>query len=133
MTTPGEQTSAWRVVDIVVAAVVAVIAGFAVGDAELVPTWPAHAWLITLALTSQVLGWLLITVSLPRLPAVLTSIILLVQPVTTVFLAGVLLGEAPSLEQLAGVALVITGIAIASIPLRRVRALSSALSVGLRR
>ena len=48
-----------------VAAVVAVIAGLAVGEADLVPSWPAHAWLITLALTSQVLGWLLIAVLAP--------------------------------------------------------------------
>ena len=48
-----------------------------------------------LALSSQVLGWLLISVSLPRLPAVLTSIVLMLQPVCTVFLGAVLLSEAP--------------------------------------
>src|SRR4051794_18238060 len=40
----------------VVATVAAVIAGVAIGEADLVPTWPAHGWLLTLALTSQVLG-----------------------------------------------------------------------------
>ena len=40
-----------------------------------------------LALTSQVLGWLLISVSLPRLPAALTSVLLLVQPIGSVLLA----------------------------------------------
>ena len=39
-----------------VATVIAVAAGLAVGDVDLVPSWPAHAWLVTLALTSQVLG-----------------------------------------------------------------------------
>ena len=63
----------------------------------------------------------------------LTSIILLVQPVATVGLAGVLLGEAPSSAQLLGVALVIGGIAIATVPFQRVRALSSARAVGVRR
>ena len=44
------------------------VAGLAIGEVDLVPAWPAHGWLVVLALTSQVLGWLLITVSLPRLP-----------------------------------------------------------------
>ena len=51
----------------------------------------------------------------------MTSIILLVQPVLTVGLAMVLLGERPSLAQLAGVALVVGGIAVATVPLARVR------------
>jgi hypothetical protein len=51
-----------------VATVVAAIAGLAIGDVDLVPSWPAHGWLVVLALTSQVLGWLLITVSLPAAP-----------------------------------------------------------------
>ncbi len=88
-----------------VATVAAVIAGLAVGEADLVPTWPAHGWLLVLALSSQVLGWLLITVSLPRLPAALTSVTLTIQPVGSVFLGVILLGENPSLLQLAGVVL----------------------------
>jgi drug/metabolite transporter (DMT)-like permease len=97
-----------------VAAIASVVAGWAIGDVDLVPSWPAHAWLATLALTSQVLGWLLISVSLPRLPAVITSVLLMVQPVASVFLGAVLLGEDPSLEQLAGVAVVLAGILLAT-------------------
>ena len=67
-----------------------------------------------LALSSQVLGWLLISVSLPRLPALLTSIVLMLQPVSAVFLAALLLSEAPSSVQLLGVAIVIAGVAFAS-------------------
>ena len=66
------------------------------------PSWPSHGWLALLAVTSQVLGWLLISVSLPRLPAALTSVLLLVQPVGSVALAIVILGEDPSALQLAG-------------------------------
>src|SRR5437763_4128311 len=51
------------------ATVICIAAGLVIGDAHLVPTWPSAGWLVTLALTSQVVGWLLITVSLPRLPA----------------------------------------------------------------
>jgi len=93
-----------------VAAVVAVAAGLAVGDADLVPSWPAHAWLVTLALTSQVVGWLLITVSLPRLPAALTSVTLTIQPVGSVLLGVILLSEEPTPLQLAGVACIIAAL-----------------------
>jgi drug/metabolite transporter (DMT)-like permease len=103
-----------------VATVAAVIAGFAVGEADLVPTWPAHGWLVTLALTSQVLGWLLITVSLPRLPAALTSVTLTIQPVGSVLLGVILLGEEPSLLQLGGVACILGG--LLTVARRRVRA-----------
>jgi drug/metabolite transporter (DMT)-like permease len=93
-----------------VATVAALIAGIALGEADLVPTWPAHAWLVTLALTSQVLGWLLITVSLPRLPAALTSVTLTIQPVGSVLLGVILLGEHPSALQLGGVACILAGL-----------------------
>ena len=75
------------------------------------------------ALTSQVLGWLLISVSLPRLPAVITSIVLMLQPVSTVFLGVVLLDEAPSTVQISGVAVVLAGVAFATV---RPRALARA-------
>ena len=57
----------------------------------------------------------------------LTSIILLSQPVATVGLSMVLLGEAPSPTQLAGVGLVVGGIAVATLggrPAARQRARS---------
>jgi len=97
-----------------VATVVAIAAGALLGEVDLVPSWPAHGWLLTLALTSQVLGWLLIVVALPRLPASLTSIVLTVQPVGSVLLGIVLLGEDPALAQLAGVAVIVAGIVIAT-------------------
>jgi drug/metabolite transporter (DMT)-like permease len=100
-----------------VATVVAAIAGLAIGDVDLVPSWPAHGWLVVLALTSQVLGWLLITVSIPRLPAALTSVTLTIQPVCSVLLGVILLGEDPSALQLAGVACILAG--LVSIALRR--------------
>ena len=48
--------------------VVALIAGLVVGDLDLVPSWPSHFWLILVGLTSQSIGYLLISMSLPRLP-----------------------------------------------------------------
>jgi drug/metabolite transporter (DMT)-like permease len=97
------------------AAVFSALGGIAVGDIDWVPEPESQAWLVLLALTSQVLGWLLISVSLPRLPAVLTSILLMLQPVSTVFLGALLLSEAPSAVQLAGVAIVIAGVAVATV------------------
>lgn len=104
------------------AAVVALVIGAALGEVDLTPGLEATAWLVTLALTSQVLGWLLISVSLPRLPAALTSVLLTVQPVGSVLLGVVLLAEAPSPYQLAGVAVVIAGILVATAGRRARRA-----------
>ena len=98
----------------VTAAFVSAGAGALLGDVDLVPTWPAHGWLLALALNSQVLGWLLISVSLPRLPAAVTSVMLMLQPTTAVLLGMVLLDERPSAVQLAGVAVVVVGVALAA-------------------
>jgi drug/metabolite transporter (DMT)-like permease len=100
-----------------VSAVVSAAAGALLGDVDLVPSWPAHGWLVLLALTSQVVGWLLISVSLPRLPAALTSVLLLIQPVGAVALAIVILGERPSALQLAGVVVVLAGVLLATLKL----------------
>lgn len=104
--------------------VVAAIAGAIIGDLDLAPSWPSHAWLALLGVTSQSAGYLLISMSLPRLPAALVSIILLVQPVATVLLARVLLDEIPSVFQAGGVLLIIGGIALATLPVARLRDLA---------
>jgi drug/metabolite transporter (DMT)-like permease len=92
-----------------VAAVFCLLAALVIGT-DLVPSWPAHAWLVLLALSSQVLGWMLITVSLPRLPAALTSVTLTIQPVGSVVLGIVLLSEEPSALQLLGVVCILGGL-----------------------
>ena len=92
------------------AAIVALGAGLALGRADLEPSWPAHGWLLTLALSSQVLGWLLISTSLPRLPAALTSVLLTLQPAGSLVLGALLLGEEPTLLQLAGAAAVLAAL-----------------------
>lgn len=103
-------------------AVTGLILGLIFGGLDLTPGWAAFGWLVLLALVAQVTAGQLILVSLPRLPAVLTSLILLAQPVATVVLAMVLLGESPSPGQLAGVGLVLVGLVVASLgPSRPVR------------
>jgi drug/metabolite transporter (DMT)-like permease len=102
--------------DATLAATAAILpAGWALGELELAPTWPEHGWLVTLALTSQVLGWLFISIALPRVPAAVTSVVLSLQPVASVVLAIVLLDERPSHVQLAGIVVVVAGILLATV------------------
>ena len=95
-------------------ALVVLPAGWLLGELELRTSWEAFAWLVTLALTSQVLGWLLIAAALPQAPAALGSVVLTLQPVAAVLLAIVLVDEDPSAVQLAGVAVVLCGIVLAT-------------------
>jgi drug/metabolite transporter (DMT)-like permease len=104
-----------------VTAVIALGFGLAVGDIDLVPSMPAHAYLIAVGVLSQSIGYLMVQLSLPRLPAAITSVLLFVQPVTTIVLGAILFQEALSGWQLAGVALVLGGIAVATGTWRRLR------------
>jgi drug/metabolite transporter (DMT)-like permease len=94
--------------------------GAVVGDLDLTPSWSATGWLILLALSSQVVGWLLISVSLPRLPAVVTSILLTLQPVCSVVFAALIVSESPSALQLAGAACILAGLVTATVGRRPV-------------
>ncbi len=96
--------------------------GLVVGDLDLTPSWSATGWLILLALSSQVVGWLLISTSLPRLPAAVTSILLTLQPVCSVAFAALIVDESPSLLQLAGATCILAGLVIATLGRRPVRA-----------
>ena len=75
-------------------------------------TFPSHIWLITLALGSQVIGWLLITTVLSRLPVLEISILLVLQPILTVIWGLILFTELPSPVQWIGVVLVLSGITV---------------------
>jgi drug/metabolite transporter (DMT)-like permease len=97
-----------------VAGLACVPIGLVIGNLEWPPGWAAQGYLVLLALSSQVLGWLLISVTLPRLPAALTSVLLTFQPVLSVIFAGAILGESPSALQLVGVAAILSGLLIAS-------------------
>jgi drug/metabolite transporter (DMT)-like permease len=97
-----------------VAVVVCAALGPVSGGVDLTPSWPAHGWLVLLAVSAQVVGWLLIAVSLPRVPAALTSVILLLQPVASVLLAAAVLDERPSPVQLLGCVIVLAGVVTAS-------------------
>jgi drug/metabolite transporter (DMT)-like permease len=95
-------------------ALFAALGGLAVGDIDLLPGIESQLWLLLLALSSQVLGWLLISTSLPRLPALLTSILLMLQPVGTMLLGMLIFSESPSTLQLTGVVVVLAGVGFAA-------------------
>ncbi len=96
------------------AALTASVIGVIWGDARFIPVWPGAGWLIVLALSSQVLGWLLITISLPRLPAAHTSLLLMIQPVGSMILGAVIFAQRPSALQLLGVVVVLSAVVLAS-------------------
>ena len=95
------------------AALTSLVLGALLGELVL-PSLPALGWLVALAVSAQVIGWLLISSSLPRLPAALTSVLLLAQPVGSMAIAGLLLDETPSLVQYAGAVAILVGVLVAT-------------------
>lgn len=96
------------------ATVVAALIGVGIGDARFIPVWPGTLWLVLLALGSQVLGWLAISTSLPRLPAATTSLLLMIQPVGSMLLGALIFSERPSLTQIGGVVLLLGAVVCAT-------------------
>ena len=94
--------------------------GLAVGGLDLAPSLTALVPLVAYGVVSQSVGYLAIQAALPRLPAAISSVLLLVQPVATLVLGVVLLGEDPSGMQLLGVVLIVGGIGLATGALRRI-------------
>ena len=94
-----------------VAAVACVPAGALIGEAELVPLAGAR---LARPAGDHLAGGRLAAhlASLPRLPAAQTSVLLTLQPVGSVLLGIVLLGEAPSGLQLLGVAAILAGLVV---------------------
>jgi drug/metabolite transporter (DMT)-like permease len=92
------------------AAVGAIILGVPLGELQLALSWRSFGWLLLLALLSQTVGWLLITSSLPRLPAAVSSLLLLLQPAAAMVLAAIVLHEQPTLLQVGCALLVCVGV-----------------------
>jgi drug/metabolite transporter (DMT)-like permease len=91
-----------------------VLFGLAFGGFQLAVPWRAFGWLLLLAVIVQVAGWLLITSSLPRLAAALSSMLLLLQPALAMVLAAIILHERPTMIQLAGAAVACGGVVAAA-------------------
>ncbi len=75
-------------------------------------SWPAHGWLLIMAIICQAIAWILLGVALPRLPALETSVILLSQPIGTVTWGWLMLDERMSAIQAAGMLVMTVGIAL---------------------
>ncbi|RKT54916.1 DMT family transporter [Saccharothrix australiensis] len=93
------------------AGVVAVASGVPTGRLDLSPGWPALGWLLALALLGHVVGWLLISAALPRMPSATGATVMLSQPVGAVLMGVALLGERPSGSQVAGCLVVLGAVA----------------------
>ena len=83
-------------------------------DFHLLPNLHSHVYLAILGNLCQVLGWLIISIALPRLPAALTALILLIQPLGGIGIAMLFLGEHPTLIQLLGGTVILAGVVYAS-------------------
>ncbi|GAA4608261.1 DMT family transporter [Actinoallomurus liliacearum] len=99
--------------------VVALIVGPFWHGLDLLPGWPAFGWLAAIALAGQVASYLLIASALPRLSASVGAALLLLQPVGSVLLGAVILGERPTLLQLGGCAVVLVALYLATLAARR--------------
>jgi drug/metabolite transporter (DMT)-like permease len=88
----------------------AVVLGLILGGLQLDIHWRSFGWLLILALLSQTVGWLLITSALPRLPAAISSLLLLLQPAAAMVLADIVLSERPTLIQVLGAVMVCVGV-----------------------
>jgi drug/metabolite transporter (DMT)-like permease len=92
----------------------ALLFGLVFGGLQLAIPWHALGWLLLLSLVVQVAGWLLITASLPQLPAALSSMLLLLQPAGAMILAAIALSQRPTAIQLAGAAIACGGVIAAA-------------------
>lgn len=111
------------------AAVVGLALGLATDPAfDLRPAWPAHGWLLALAVGSQTIAWWAIMAVLPRLPALDTSVILLIQPMLTVVWGWWMFAERLSPWQWAGVAAVLAGVGVVMLASAMARAGRAPLS-----
>ncbi len=80
------------------------------GESFSVPFGMAWVWLAFYGLGCQALGWLLISTGLPRVPAALAGLLLLLQPTLTFAWDHLIFGRRFTLLELAGAALALIGL-----------------------
>jgi drug/metabolite transporter (DMT)-like permease len=96
------------------AAVSVLVLGAAFGGLKFSLPGASLFWLTLLALLPQVVGWMLITSSLPRLPSAMSSLLLLLQPALAMLLAAAILSQYPTVWQDVGAAFVCSGVLFAA-------------------
>ncbi|MET7699280.1 DMT family transporter [Streptomyces sp. NPDC005485] len=102
----GHIRAAYTVV-VFASAVFSALFGAVWGVLDLAPSWHALAWLALAALTSGVIGWLMVAVYSPRLSSHVGAVLLLLTPVGAVGLGALVLGERPSPAQWLGCVLIL--------------------------
>jgi drug/metabolite transporter (DMT)-like permease len=108
----GMDAYASTFLQLLVSAVILVVASLATGDPSRLAAAPASAWLAFAAagLVHFSAGWTLLNLSQQRLGAARTSPLLASTPLFGVVIAALTLGEVPSPVELAGVALIVGGV-----------------------
>jgi drug/metabolite transporter (DMT)-like permease len=101
------------------AGLVALVVGPFWHGLDLLPGWTAFGWLLAIAFAGQVVSYLLIAGALPRLQAGVGAALLLLQPIGSVLLGGVILGERPTPVQYAGCAVVLVALYLAVVGSQR--------------
>ncbi|MDQ1042563.1 DMT family transporter [Streptomyces sp. V4I2] len=91
---------------ICVSSVVSALGGAVWGTLGLAPSWRTLGWLAVVALSSQIVGWLLVAVNSPRLPSHIGAVLLLLTPVGALALGALVLGERPTPAQWLGCGLI---------------------------
>jgi drug/metabolite transporter (DMT)-like permease len=111
--TSGASTA--RIMAVSTAVAAAALLPYALATAEVFRAQDARGWMVlaALALVPQVGGQSLIAFGFARLPASLSAVSLLLQPLLAALYAWLLLGEAMSGMQMAGAAVVLAGIHLA--------------------
>lgn len=94
------------------ATVALLILGVIQGGLDFEFSWPAHGWLLVLAIGCQAIAWLMITYALPRLPAVETATIILIQPALTMVWGAIIFDERPSGLQIIGAIIIMGGVTV---------------------
>jgi drug/metabolite transporter (DMT)-like permease len=98
-----------------VSTITACFMAWVLGETLSVETFSSWQALLGLALVVQVLGQGLVTYALADLPATLSSVVLLLQPVIASFIAWHLFDESLALVQIIGMGIILTGISFAKI------------------
>jgi drug/metabolite transporter (DMT)-like permease len=103
------------------ATIASLLLGVLTSGIDFAISWPAHGWLLALAIGAQVVAWQMIGYALPRLPAVETATIILIQPALTMLWGAIIFDERPSTMQIVGAVIVLGGVAfVAFIRARKV-------------
>jgi drug/metabolite transporter (DMT)-like permease len=111
------------------AAVSVLVLGALFGSFSFSISLAALWWLSLLALLPQVLGWMLITRSLPRLPSAMSSLLLLLQPAISMVLAAAILNQYPTSWQIVGGVFVCGGVLAAAWKSGSSRAINDATEI----